>query len=189
MASNAYMYLTATENNHQIEQEKGYSALYDFAQGNAKASFCELTLPKEAFLLHTRQHPNCVNADDFKHLDNITYMVAMLWSLYNRLPTQKDILLYKTRAAKMAPEHFHKFLIRHLTSNMKSKIKRVRCVRQKFKGLEQIDCFRSGDNMPGTLGEIGFWVSIHISEPFILWLYGVYCKTLRPVRVHFRKNS
>lgn|GEM_PF-2685442 len=163
-----------------------YGALYDFVERQAAACHMEMVLPKKAFLLNTRQHPNCVDTSIFADLDDKTCIQAMFWSLLNRVPDQQTMAIWMESTAAVSARRFRKSLFQRLSHSMEARTKRVRSVPGPFAGLDRIDCFEGTSQGMNVFEHFWFFLSFYVFDKITLFLYRIYQKTLRPTRIRIR---
>jgi len=145
-----------------------------------------MVLPREAFLLNTRQHPNCVDTSLFADLEDRTCIQAIFWSLLNRVPDPQTMTIWENSAAVMSAKRFRRSLYQRLSHSIEARTKRVRSVPCSFKGLDRIDCFRGTNQGMNAFEHFLFFLSFYVLDKILLFLYRIYQKTLRPVRVRIR---
>jgi len=167
-------------------QDAIFAALYDYANMRACAFGNMIFLPKEAFVLTTRQHPNCVDSSKFDVLDNHSYILAMFWSLLNRAPDMTAMASWEAISHKMPADKFRKKLNQRLSHSMEARTKRVRCVSHSFDELNHIDCFqKSGNGMTTAAFYMYSWWFFFVDR-IVYFLYNIYRHTLRPFRIYLR---
>jgi len=166
-----------------------YAALYDFVEKQAAASRMDMILPREVFLLNIKQHPNCVDTSLFAGLDDRTCIYAMFWSLLNRVPDPQALTIWETYAAKLPSMRFRRKLFQRLSHGMEARIKRVRSVPHSFDGLNQVDCFQNASRSMNAVDHFRFLFTFFVQDIVIFYLYRIYVKTLRPIRVYFRDKA
>ena len=163
-----------------------YGALYDYVERQAAACHMDMVLPKEAFFLNTRQHPNCVDTSLFAELDDRTCIQAMFWSLLNRVPNQQTMAIWMESTAMVSARRFRKSLFQRLSHSMEARTKRVRSVSGPFEGLDRIDCFEGTSQGMNAFEHFRFFLSFYVLDKITLFLYRIYQKTLRPTRILIR---
>lgn len=163
-----------------------YGALYDYVAQEAEACNMKMILPREAFVLNTRQHPNCIDTSYFKGLDNGICVQAIYWSLLNHVPNQHAIAKWEAYSGKLSISRFQKKLFRVLSNSMESRLKRVWCVDKSFEGLNRIDCYQNLKSVTKLAARYKYLFIYCIEDKIVFYLYKIYQKTLRPIRIHFR---
>lgn len=169
-------------------QESVYSALYDYTQKNAHSAQIEMAVSKKCFISTTRQHPNCVDLSDFADLDDNTCIETIYWSLLNRVPVFSEWIEWEKYARRKNSPKFRKKLFSRLSYGFEARTKKVRSVSATFEGLAHIDCFQYDTNRGNTISNGILWLLIPIEESILGLLYSIYCATLRPACMKFRKN-
>jgi len=167
-------------------QDTVFAALYDYADMRARACDREIILPKDAFVLATRQHPNCVDSSKFERMDNRTYIFAVFWSLLNRVPDSTALASWETISRKMPSPKFRKKLMHRLSHSMEARTKRVRSVPFSTGELEHIDCFAKSGNGKNTASFYLHSLWFYVIDRIVYFLYNVYRHTLRPIRIYLR---
>lgn len=163
-----------------------YAALYDFVEKQAAASRMDMIIPREVFLLNTMQHPNCVDTSLLTGLDNRTCIYAMFWSLLNRVPDPQALIIWETYAAKLPAKRFRRKLFQRLSHGVEARIKRVRSVPHSFNGLNQVNCFQNASRSMNAVDHVRFLFAFFVQDIVLFYMYRIYVKTLRPIRVYFR---
>lgn len=172
-----------------IDREIVYGALYDYVAQKAEACSMKMILPREAFVLNTRQHPNCVDTSHFKDLDNGICVQALYWALLNHVPNQHAMAMWEAYSGKLSRSRFQKKLFRVLSRSMESRLKRVWCVDISFEGLDRIDCIQNSKSGIKLLSRYRYFFEYYIEDKIMFYLYKIYQKTLRPIRIHFRDRK
>ena len=163
-----------------------YGALYDYVKRQAAACRMDMVLPREAFLLNTRLHPNCVDTSLFADLDDRTCIQAIFWSLLNRVPDPQTMVIWEESADMMSAGKFRRSLYQRLSHSMEARTKRVRSVPCFFEGLDRIDCFQGTNQGMNTFEHVIFFLSFYVLDKILLFLYRIYQKTFRPARIRLR---
>lgn len=170
-----------------------YGALYDFTNHRAEASSSGLPIPREAFLISARQHPNCIDKSLFESLNDRALILAVFWCLLNRVPDADTLAKWEGYAGKMPKQRFRRKLFRSLSYCIEARLKRVRCVSHAFDGIERISCFENSKLSENAVERFKLSVSFHIVDKLFMWLYTgwvftLYKKTLMPIRIYFRER-
>lgn len=186
MAADAITDAAHPASTDRSSREAVYAALYDIAQEHAAAADMQIAIPREAFVINAVQHPNCIDASLYDGLDTRTYITALFWSFLNRVPEPSEIAAYEKNAALVSDERFRKNFRHSLASSLEARIKRVRCVPHSFEGLDRVECFRGNRIHSFTPDNINYWFDSHILDPLLGFLYRIYCRTLRPLRIKYR---
>ena len=169
-----------------MEDRKLYENVYRYAQKKAEENEQQLILPETAFVSASLQHPCCLDRSRISALDFEDYIYTVFWALYNRVPTESDLAFWQKKEQKYGKDIFQKKLCRRVTRRIEAKMKNVCCTDQDFPGLGEIPYTKKRIDPDHTFGKFYYYFCLPVFHSILTSLYGLYRKTLRPVRQWFR---
>jgi len=173
--------------NRREDEGSVYAALYSFVVKNGERTQTLPVIPKDAFLLNTRQHPNCVDGERLGELDDEKYLDAIYWSLLNRVPEEDARRVWMKAAERTPGDRYRKKLSRRLSASLEAHTKGVLFLRRApLDILTHIDISNAVRNSMPPGAFVLFYIKDRVIEPFIGTLYLAYSRTLRPYRIRLR---
>lgn len=166
-----------------------YEKLYQYAKKKAQENEQELILPENAFVSASLQHPCCLNMSSVKDLDGKDFICTAFWSIFNRVPTENDMVFWLAKEKKMSREDFQKKLCKRLSRRIEAKMKNVRYTENYFSGLESIPCSGGRFAPESRMGRFYYYFYLPLFHRIFTALYSVYGKTLRPIRQWLRRKQ
>ena len=172
-----------------MDDRKLYEKLYRFAQQQASENGQELVLPENAFVSAALQHPCCLDMSTISGLDAKDYICTAFWSIFNRVPTETDMVFWLGKEKKLEREVFQKKICKRLSRRIEAKMKNVGFTENYFPELAAIPCSGGRFAPESRMGKFYYYFYLPLFHRIFTLLYRVYGKTLRPVRQWFRRRK